>query len=324
VSDVLFERYKDALRRGHVATERGRPDEALAAYREATDLAPDRAVPYARLGGVLAGLGRSNEALAAYDQALARAPDEEAALRGRANLLIVASRRLEAAETLDRLSALRDRQGRLADACDAAREALELAESRDRRRDVETYAKRLRSEGRDAASTAALGRALEILGAPSSTPPVLRSSTPAESPSDETIFGVMPERQDHDASPTYPAEPIRPDLMAVAETAMDGDDIEAVRAAILAASAAQRTAGMLEAALDTCYLALAVLPADPDIHLAFAELYLDRGWRALGADKIRLLARLADLTGDQATHDRLAALVRSRLADEPDLAARYA
>ena len=39
-----------------------------------------------------------------------------------------------------------------------------LAESRDRRSDVEAYAKRLRSEGRDMASTTALGRALEILG----------------------------------------------------------------------------------------------------------------------------------------------------------------
>ena len=36
-------------------------------------------------------------------------------------------------------------------------------------------------------------------------------------------------------------------------------------------------------------------------------------------DKVLLLGRLADLTGDAATRDRLAALVAARLADEPRL-----
>jgi hypothetical protein len=40
-------------------------------------------------------------------------------------------------------------------------------------------------------------------------------------------------------------------------------------------------------------------------------------------DKVILLGRLADLTDDDATHDRLAALVEERLKDEPRLAARY-
>src|SRR3954464_6205439 len=41
-------------------------------------------------------------------------------------------RRAEAAETLDRLAATLERDGRIADACDVARRALELAESRGR------------------------------------------------------------------------------------------------------------------------------------------------------------------------------------------------
>src|SRR6185503_3748233 len=98
-----FERYKDALRRGHSAAQGGRFDEAIAAYQEAGTIAPDRAMPQSSLGGVLARMGRTAQALAAYDAALARAPGDEAALRGRAELLAMAGRRAEAADTLDRL-----------------------------------------------------------------------------------------------------------------------------------------------------------------------------------------------------------------------------
>ena len=45
MSDALYERYKEALRRGHVAALRGRDAAALEAYSEAARLAPDRALP---------------------------------------------------------------------------------------------------------------------------------------------------------------------------------------------------------------------------------------------------------------------------------------
>ena len=61
MSEVLYEQYKDALRRGHVAALRGRLDAAAAAYREAARIAPDRALPHVGLGGVLARLGRTDE-----------------------------------------------------------------------------------------------------------------------------------------------------------------------------------------------------------------------------------------------------------------------
>ena len=105
-------------------------DEAIAAYREAAGIAPDRAHAQASLAGILARTGRISEALAAYDVALARQPDDEASLRGRAEMLAIAGRRTDAAETLDRLADVLDRDGRLAEACDVARRALELAESR--------------------------------------------------------------------------------------------------------------------------------------------------------------------------------------------------
>ena len=87
MSEVLYEQYKDALRRGHVAALRGRLDAAAAAYREAARIAPDRALPYVGLGGVLARLGRTDEALAAYAAALDRAPTDEGAMHGRADVL---------------------------------------------------------------------------------------------------------------------------------------------------------------------------------------------------------------------------------------------
>ena len=59
-----------------------------------------------------------------------------------------------------------------------------------------------------------------------------------------------------------------------------------------------RSLGQIHAAIDACYEALAIAPADPEIHLALAELYLDRGWRTLSADKLLLLGRLIELTGD--------------------------
>ena len=74
MSEVLYEQYKDALRRGHVAALRGRLDAAAAAYHEAARIAPDRALPYVGLGGVLTRLGKSDEALVAYAAALERAP----------------------------------------------------------------------------------------------------------------------------------------------------------------------------------------------------------------------------------------------------------
>ena len=320
MSDDLFERYKDALRRGHIAAQGGLPEEALAAYREAIDIAPDRALPYVSLGAVLARLERLAEAIDAFDGALQRAPTDETALRGRADTLAAMNRRSDAADTLDRLAALLDGQGRLAEACDAQREALELAESRDRREQVEGFARRLRSEGRDIASTVALGRALEVLGDPASEPRVMR---PARTFSDLPI--PDPDPTTLEAPVVVPAvtRPPMVDLLAVAERALDGDDQAATRAAILAAAGAQRKDGSLEAALDTCYLALATMPADPDIHLALAGLYLDRGWQVAAVDKIILLGRLADLAADEATHDRLAMLVAERLPDEPRLAARY-
>ncbi|HYM82832.1 MAG TPA: hypothetical protein VEY67_01605, partial [Candidatus Dormibacteraeota bacterium] len=166
MSEALYERYKDALRRGHVAAMHGRSDAALAAYVEAATIAPDRALPHVSIGGVYQRSGRSRDALAAFDAALVRAPRDEGALAGRASALESLGRRSEAATTLDDLAAAQEAAARLADAADTARRALALAESRARRRAVEALVTRLREVegGAGEAHADALASALRPLG----------------------------------------------------------------------------------------------------------------------------------------------------------------
>ena len=297
MSEALYERYKEALRRGHAASLRGRFDEAIGAYAEAASIAPDRAMPQASLAGVLARTGRISEALAAYDVALARAPEDEASLRGRAEMLAITGRRADAADTLDRLAAVLDRDSRLVEATDAARRALELAESRGRREGVEALVARLQEAGIDPASEA-LGRAMGTLEGP--------AASVATEPKRDPRRSVMS------------AAAV---MTASAETALDGGDLDEARRCYLEASAAQRSIGNLHAAMDACYQALAVSPADGDVHLSLTELYLDRGWRTPAADKLVLLGRLADLGGDELTRARLCSMAAERFPDDTRLAA---
>ena len=62
-SEALYERYKDALKRGHVASLRGRTEEALVAYGEAAAIAPERSTPHTSAGTALLGVRRPAEAL---------------------------------------------------------------------------------------------------------------------------------------------------------------------------------------------------------------------------------------------------------------------
>ena len=312
MSELLYEQYKDALRRGHMAALRGRLDVAAAAYREASKIAPDRALPYVGLGGALSRLGKADDALTAYGAALDRAPADEGAMQGRADVLAALGRRAEAAETLDRLAGILERDGRLADACDVARSALELAESRGRRRQVEGLVARLRTAApEDAAAADALQRALGVLDSgPGVTPRVARSGSDVDT------------NAPTDATPSSPPGPPDPALLTLAvEEALEAGDLDEARRRALVAAIGHREVGQFHAAMDACYQALAILPSDPDIHLLLAELYLDRGWRVPAADKLVLLGRLSQLTGDGATRARLCYLAAARFPDDPRLAA---
>lgn len=330
----LYERYKDALRRGHVAALRGRNEAAVDAYREAASIAPDRALPHASVGGILVKMNRLDDAVAAYERALDLAPRDEAALRGLAEVHARTGRMTDAAAALDRLADTLDAAGRLADATDAARRALELAESRDRRTQVEGLVGRLREmPGSDEVGQRALDQALRLLE-PAARPeePVDRGlgTDAGDVTADPVPAGLGPEATNGERVGAAQAEPepepqVEPAglgiaLGAAAEAALFAGDVEAAHDGLLAAARAHRRAGRLVAAVDACYLAIGLAPADPDLHLLLVELCLDRGWPSQAADKVLLLGRLADLDGDREVRDRLCALVAERMADEPRVA----
>lgn len=315
MSMALYERYKEALRRGHVAALRGHRAAAIEAYSEAASIAPDRALPLVGLGTVLAQLGKSSEALTAFDAALDRSPSDEGALRGRADVLLARGDRAMAADALDRLAGALEAAGRLADATDAARRALELAESRSRRRSVTALTDRLRAADGDPGAEAALSRALGVLeGRALASSDGLVAREPEAIPATE----VAPAVPQPESPPPPPFDPAA--ATADVEASVEAGDAEATVVVALAAAAGHRAMGSHGAAIDACYLALGVRPTDPRLHLALAELYLDRGWRPLAVEKLLLLRALAALGGDGPTLERVAAIASTRLPDEARLA----
>ncbi len=319
MTEALYERYKDALRRGHVAALRGRTDAALAAYGEAARLAPDRALPLVGIGTTLARAGKAREALAAFDRALERSPDDEAALRGRADAQLSLGQRTAAAATLDRLATTVGRADRPADALDAARRALELAESRDRRTTVTALMDRLAATPSDPTVTDALRRATGVLDGPvaiaPASPPDLADAGLDEVASITLADDDPPSPGEAEAEPAFDPG----GAIAAVDRAAEGDDPAALRRLALDAARGHRAAGQPHAAIDACYIALATSPADPTLHLTLAEVYLDQGWREAAAVKLALLHRLAALTDDDATRERVCAVALERLADDPHL-----
>jgi tetratricopeptide (TPR) repeat protein len=315
-TEILYERYKDALRRGHVAALRGRTDEAIGAYAEAISLAPDRPLAHISRAGVLVKVGRLDEALAGYERALRLAPRDVAALGGRAEALARLGRRTDAADAFDFLADIHEAAGRTAEACDTARRALEQAESKARRRHIEDLTIKLREAVGDQAAEQALARALHVL---EEVAPALPRATAAAGAAPATASAA-------DAGPEAPEAVVEPppDVLVLAleaEEALDLGDLATARDRLLSLAAAHQAAGRYAAALDACYGALAVAPSDTNLHLALVDLYLARGWRTPAADKLLLLSHLIELDGDGPARERLCSVIASRFPDDPKLAA---
>jgi tetratricopeptide (TPR) repeat protein len=308
MSDALYERYKDALRRGHVAAVRDRLDAALVAYSEAAEIAPERALPHASLASILVKLDRREEALAAFGRAIERAPRDEGALSGRAHLLAALGRRVDAADDLDTVAEAQEADGRLVDAADTALRALQLAESKARRRHVEALARTLRNAPGNELAAAALEQALGVEPLTAGTIDQAGPETP------ETAETAEPEGPPPDGAL----------LTAEAEDLLDAGDIDGARDRLIAAARAHYANRRLSAALDACYLALGIAPFDFDLHLLLAELYLEQGWRSPAADKLVLLGRIVDLAGDDDGRYRICALAQTRIPEDERLAAMCA
>jgi len=166
MTDNLYERYKEALRVGHVAVLRGDLEEAMTSYRAAADIAPSRALPHTSLGTALLRLGRVEEALVEYATAVARAPHDEGALLGQAEALAEAGQRTEAARVLDHVSEIQEAAGRLPEAADTLRRALELEESHERTRRQRGLRRETRLSAGDQAAEQLLAKALRLRDEP--------------------------------------------------------------------------------------------------------------------------------------------------------------
>lgn len=166
MTDDLYERYKEALRLGHVAVLRGSLEEALTAYRAAAVIAPSRALPHTSLGGSLLRLGRLDEALVEYAAAVARAPHDEGALLGQAEALTMAGKRAEAALALDHVSEIQEAADRLPEAADTLRRAIELDETPERARRQRGLRRETRLSAGDQAAEQLLAKALRLRDEP--------------------------------------------------------------------------------------------------------------------------------------------------------------
>ena len=312
MSDSLFDRYREVLRAGHVAVLRGRLEDAAASYREAALLAADRALPRTALGSVQLRLGQPEQALATFDEALALAPADDAALLGRAQALVVLERPDDAATTFDNLADVRRAAGKHADAGDALRRALEIRPTAARRQRYQELADELRQVVGAAEAERALARALRYL----ETEAAQGEPPPAEPASPE------PASPEPAVAPTELPDPARQGealLLASEEAAARGDAPGAVTAAISAAQAF-RDANHPVAALDACTRGLGSGPDDVSLHLLIAELALERGAVGPAADTYRNLLRLAEIDGDPATRERVAAAARVAFPDDPRFA----
>jgi Tfp pilus assembly protein PilF len=181
MTDDLYERYKEALRVGHVAVLRGALEEASEAYRTSASIAPSRALPHTSLGGVLLRLGHLDEALGEFAAALTRAPHDEGALLGQAEALNIAGQQVNAAAALDHVSEVQEAAGRLPEAADTLRRAMELEESAERSRRQRGLLRQIRLSAGDQAAERLLARALRLRDEPAAaTVEPARSATSAE------------------------------------------------------------------------------------------------------------------------------------------------
>jgi tetratricopeptide (TPR) repeat protein len=296
VARPLFEQYKDALRRGHVALLGDELDAALEAYREAAGLVPERPLPYVSIGTVLARLGQGEAALAAFDRALAIAPDEESTLQARAALL-------------NQMAGV-------------------APESEPTAADLAPLIPEPQLASADAAPPTPEPPPASADGAPPipEPPPAPAADVPAPLPAPEPTPATAPAAPgvgwpaiDLPSAPPPPLLGPPPDpeiLQAEANAFVDAGDPLAARDPLLLAMAVHREAGRVDAALDACLQLLAIAPGDARVHLAIANLQLDRGWRSVATEKIELLLRLTSLSGDAQAEADVHLLAADRLRDE--------
>ena len=99
------------------------------------------------------------------------------------------------------------------------------------------------------------------------------------------------------------------ELDRLADDAIVSGDIDGLLRVIAAHAEQDRTA----TALDLAFIGLASSPGDPRLHLAIARLHLALGWRRRTVEEVARLARLVEVTGDEAGREAVADFVNGPL-----------
>lgn len=323
MTDDLYERYKEALRVGHVAVLRGAPKDAMAAYRAAAAIAPSRALPHTSLGGVLLRLGHLEEALVEYAAAVARAPHDEGALLGQAEALTAAGQRVDAALALDHVSEIQEAAGRLPEAADTLRRALDLEDSPERARRQQGLLREIRLSAGDQAAEQLLARALRLRDEPiddalgSVQSAMAAAPIPGPTVANPMASGALVIGTGGETQPG----PTGDELLVAAEAADLAGDSGTLRSLLLQTARAYSHEGRLEAGLDAAHRLVMRDPSDVDAHLVLVELYVARDWNSLATEKLVLLGRLAELNNDQETRQRLCAVASRAFPNDERLGA---
>jgi tetratricopeptide (TPR) repeat protein len=272
VSTNPYERYRDAMRTGHLAALHGAHARAVGAYREAAGLLPDRAAPHVGIGKSELAAGRAVEALAAFEAAVSRAPRDTGALDGAARALADLDHGDDAADLLDGLAAIYVEHDQHVDAVATVERAIELGGSPWRRALLE----RLGGEQPEP------GMHLSWLGAL------------ASADGDTTTGSGAPEET---------TRPVTDDVREIAER-LEAASANGDIARLVAGARDLARAGRLRAAADACHDALMVAPEDPDVHRTLAAIYRRRGWQRAARAKLRIVERYQRLIDDAAELDR--------------------
>ena len=278
MSEPLFEQYKAALRRGHLAAIAGRLDEALDAYGEAARLVPDRALPFASRGTVLHRLDRWPEAAEAFDLALRTSPDDEATLRARASAREERGMHSGAAEDYERLAFVLDVASRGPDAIEAAQKAVALESTPAR---VALVTRLADAASRVAGPGARRGATSDVeVELARVVPPTAAEIARAEQTTDPAQTWPLVDQPTPHPAPIEGPPPDPDALLNEAAELLEAGNVEGASEKMLTAALVHRSAGRLDAALDICLQLLSIVPGDPHVHLAIANLQLDHGWTA--------------------------------------------
>lgn len=328
---TLYERYRDVLRRAHLAAARGRRTEALAAYEAAAEMLPQRAVPRIGIGRMHLALGDPRAARAAFVLAQRLEPANADAQDGLARVdaleaTVTPARGARPAATaaVPILPGLADHEvsggpsgvdrgprppldPAPADppAVRAAAERWDAAHAAGHIDGLLEAAQGFMRLGRTRAAALALHDALEV--------------DPQHAPAYE-VAAWMEQR----AGQAARARVLRTRLGRFLEATDAPDDLERAReaaettgnvAALLAIADEHRRRGRQRSAGEVLSDALGLAPADVDVHLAIARLAVRPGVRpAAGVvASLELLARLVELDDDRSGRARLAAFVRTEL-----------